>query len=109
MGEANEPGNDISNLSTWHKLAIVLALLGGASNGFVGIINPQDTTDRYHAHTAKADLAERDERITQLERQQNAHARHSATYTQIIEQLREKIKELKEEVHSHQRGGMHRE
>jgi len=94
MGEKND---DLASLSLWHKSVLVLALLSGAGNGFVGLT--QDSSDRYHATTARQDLALRDSRINTLEKEvtrlrqwRDAHVRHSAEFTARIIQL-EKAKQ----------------
>lgn len=99
MGEEKE--NDISNLSTFHKFIIVLALGAGAGNGIVGL--NQDTSDRYKGAQARADFALRDARIRGLEHLIHEHLNHSARYTQVVEQHSHDIEELEQHVEDHVR------
>lgn len=84
-----EEGDAIS--SSWGRAIVLAALISGGSSGASFIT--ADTTDRYHSSTAKADLAIRDRRIADLESAYHKHIEHSAKYTQIIKDLKQRLME----------------
>ena len=84
--------------SGWPRYLLAAALLSGAGNGASFLTS--DTSDRYHADTARADFAIRDARIAELEREQHRHLQHSAQYTQIIVDLKARIIEHMREHHA---------
>ena len=83
--------------SGWPRYLLAAALLSGAGNGVSFLAS--DTSDRYHADTARNDFASRDRRIEELEREAHRHASHAAKYTQIIEDLRVRVREHLREAH----------
>lgn len=92
----SEEEND-NVFSGWNRAIIVAALLSGAGNGLSFLSS--DTTDRYHADTARSDFSIRDRRLTELEREQHRHGTHAAKYTQIIDDLRVRLREHVREAH----------
>ena len=75
--------------SSWTRYIVIAALLSGAGNGASFLTT--DTSDRYHADTARADFSYRDSRLRELERMQHEHTEHAAKYTQIIDDLRRRV------------------
>ena len=84
--------------SKWFRGLVVAALLSGAG-GSISALN-KDDSDRYKAAEARADFAIRDTslargaaRLTALELALSTHLQHSATYTQIILDLKKRFEE----------------
>ena len=82
----------------WFRYLVLAALLSGAGSGVVGLT--KDTTDRYKGSDAKADFAERDAEIRDLQRQQNAHLQHSAVYSERIDRIGIRLAEVERQLHS---------
>lgn len=96
------------------RTLVVAALFSGAGSGAINL--NKDTSDRFKGADFARQITTRDSAISTNKRDIEAvnrshqdHMRHSAAYTQIIIQLRLDLNELAEEVHEHQRGGMHRQ
>ena len=110
MGEEE---NDFYSGKLFRTL-VVAALFSGAGSGAINL--NKDTSDRFKGADFTQQIATRDSAISSnrreieaVDRSHQDHMRHSAAYTQIIIQLKLDLKELAEEVHEHQRGGMHRQ
>lgn len=71
------------------RILLIGALLSGAGSGAVNL--GKDTSDRFKGADFAREIAIRDARIRELERSQQAHFQHSARYTEIIEQLRQRF------------------
>lgn len=70
------------------KFLVTLAVLGGAGGNFSTLTK---TDDRFRGADFKREIAIRDARIRELEQTQQAHLRHSAKYTEIIEEVRKDL------------------
>ena len=82
----------------WFRGLILTSLLAGAGGGISSLT--QDTADRYKASEARADFAVRDKslargdgRITALEIALSSHLQHSAKYSQIILDLKDRFEQ----------------
>lgn len=93
--------DDLADTPLWFRSLLAVALLSGAGSGVVGLTQ---TDDRYRGSDAKADLALRDTRIRGLEVELHQHLEHSATYTQVIVQLRHDLEEMERDMREHMRG-----
>lgn len=67
------------------KFLVIMAVLGGAGGNINSLTK---TDDRFRGADFKREIAIRDQRIRELEQTQQAHLRHSARYTEIIDELR---------------------
>ena len=82
--------------SKWFRGLIVAALLSGAGGGITAL--NKDDSDRYKGAEARADFAVRDRnhdllsaRVSNLEIAFSGHLQHSAQYTQIIIDLKNRF------------------
>lgn len=94
-----ENTNAVSGFSNWQLALIFSALLSGAGSGVIGLT--QDTTDRYKGQDARRDFALRDERITEIRRDLEAHIRSCDAKHRDFE---ERLRELEREHHQHEEG-----
>jgi len=84
--------------SKWFRGLVVAALFSGAGGGVSALVNQGDTSDRYRGAEARADFAVRDRqhdilasRVSNLEIAFSGHLQHSAQYTQIILDLKNRF------------------
>ena len=82
----------------WFRGLILTSLLAGAGGGISALT--QDTADRYKASEARADFAVRDkslargdERLSKVEIALANHLQHSAKYSQIILDLKDRFEQ----------------
>jgi len=87
--------NDVFN-SKWFRSLVVAALLSGAGGGISALT--KDDADRYRGAEARADFAVRDgqldilaSRVSNFEIAFSGHLQHSAQYTQIIIDLKNRF------------------
>lgn len=83
--------DDNANINGIPKWLVAAALLSGSANGIVGLSS--DTSDRFKRAEFDTEIAQRDSRIRELEREQHKHLQHSAKYSQIIEDIRLRFRE----------------
>ena len=89
--------NDDANINSIPKWLVAAALLSGSANGVLGLSS--DTSDRFKRAEFDTEIAQRDRRIAELEREQHSHREHSARYSQIIDDLRIRLREHVREEH----------
>ena len=82
----------------WFRGLIVASLISGAGGGLSAL--SKDDSDRYKGAEARADFAIRDRRhdiltarVSQLEIALSGHLQHSATYTQIILDMKNRFEQ----------------
>ena len=94
MGDLDDIARDSP---VWFRYLVIAALFSGAGSGYIGIT--KDTSDRYKGADARADFAERDAEIRDLQKQQNAHLQHSAVYSERIDRISLRLAEVERQIH----------
>lgn len=114
MGEQN----DVLLDSKWFRGLVIAALLSGTGGG-IGTLTKTD--DRFRGADFTREIAVRDSEISELKRRlgikdrriislevwRREHAKHSATWTQVIKADDGKLEDLEEEFRGHLRNHEH--